>query len=78
DLHAGDTLSFVGESGCGKSTTGRAIRRFIEPQAGSVLVEGREVLGRDRKDRREMRKSVQMSFQEPFASLNPRMTVGAA
>jgi peptide/nickel transport system ATP-binding protein len=52
--------------------------RLIEPQAGSVLVEGREVLGLDRKDLREMRKSVQMIFQDPFASLNPRMTVGAA
>jgi peptide/nickel transport system ATP-binding protein len=77
-LKAGETLALVGESGCGKSTTGRSVMRLIEPLAGSVLLDGVDVLKLNQTELREQRKRMQMIFQDPFASLNPRMNVGTA
>ena len=77
-IRTGETLGVVGESGCGKSTMGRAILRLHEPTSGKVYFEGKDILGYNKKQLKDLRKDMQIIFQDPFAALNPRMTVSEA
>lgn len=75
EINKGETLGIVGESGCGKSTLGRVVLRLLEPTSGKIIFEGKDIMNYNRQEKKKMRSEMQIIFQDPFASLNPRMSV---